>query len=163
MRIELEKWSIDDTGRFLEIYNKIDRSYLSNNPCTEEAANKWISMALEKEGKKGIFRKITINGELVGAISVKQKEDVYSVDAEIGYFLLTEAWSKGIMTETVKQICEIAFHELDIIRITGLVHDPNTASKKVLERNGFVLEGVMRNAVMKNGVITNLCVYGKLK
>ena len=67
------------------------------------------------------------------------------------------------MTEAVKQICEIAFRELNILRITGLVYDPNVASKKVLERNGFVLEGVMKSAVMKDEVLTDLCIYGKLK
>ena len=67
------------------------------------------------------------------------------------------------MTEAVRQICETAFRELDIIRITGLVYEPNTASRKVLEKNGFAPEGVMKNAVIKNGNIYDLCIYGKLK
>lgn len=84
-------------------------------------------------------------------------------DAEIGYFLLTDNQSKGLMTEAVKQICEIAFSELDIIRITGLVYEPNIASQKVLKKNGFSLEGTMKNAVIKNGKVQDLCIYGKLK
>lgn len=67
------------------------------------------------------------------------------------------------MTEAVRQICDTAFRGQDIIRITGLVYEPNTASRKVLEKNGFVLEGVMKNAVIKNGNIYDLCIYGKLK
>lgn len=64
--------------------------------------------------------------------------------------------------EAVKKICEIAFQELDVIRIAGRVYEPNIASRKVLEKNDFSLEGVLRNAVFKNGEIYNLCMYGKL-
>ena len=67
------------------------------------------------------------------------------------------------MTESVRQICELAFQELDIIRITGLVYEPNLASRTVLEKNGFLLEGVMKNAVIKNTNIFDLCIYGKIK
>ena len=67
------------------------------------------------------------------------------------------------MTEAVRQICAIAFRELDILRITGLVYEPNAASRRVLEKNGFVPEGLMRNAITKDGVTYDLCIYGKLK
>ncbi len=99
----------------------------------------------------------------MGLFSVDQKSDVYGKDAEIGYLLHTEDWSKGIMTEAVREICGLAFAELDIIRITGLVYEPNVASRRVLEKNGFVLEGLMKNAVVKDGHIYNLCIYGKIK
>ena len=61
------------------------------------------------------------------------------------------------------RICDIAFSELDIIRITGLVYSPNIASRRVLEKNGFSLEGLQRNAVYKDGKIYDLCLFGKLK
>ena len=76
---------------------------------------------------------------------------------------MTENWSKGIMTEAAGQICRIAFEALDIIRITGLVYGPNIASRRVLEKNGFTLEGIMKNAVVKNENVYDLYVYGKLK
>ncbi len=67
------------------------------------------------------------------------------------------------MTEAVRQICKLAFSKLDIIRISGAVYEPNTASRRVLEKNGFSLEGVRENAVFKSGNIYDLCLYGKLK
>ena len=66
-----------------------------------------------------MFRAIVADGKIVGNISVEQKSDVYRKDAEIGYMLITEEWSRGIMTEAVKKICEEAFAELPILRITG--------------------------------------------
>ena len=84
-------------------------------------------------------------------------------DAEIGYMLMTEYHGKGIMTEATLRICETAFTELDIERITGYVCAPNIASQKVLLKSGFELEGVMKNAVYKDGNICDLHIYGKCK
>ena len=166
MKVKLRKWSFTDKESLIEMCNRIDRSYLSDripNPYTNQSAEWWLNMVKENEGKKGVFRKIVVNDKIIGTISVEQKEDVYRKDGEIGYYLLQEEYSKGIMTESVKQICEIAFQELDIIRITGLVYEPNIASRKVLARNGFILEGIMKNAVIKDENMFGLCIYGKLK
>lgn len=166
MKVELRKWTFEDKEALIEICNRIDRSYLSDrlpDPYTDRAAEWWLNMVKENEEKSGIFREIIADGKIAGTVSVEQKGDVYRKDAEIGYYLLQEEGSKGIMTEAVRQICETAFRELDIIRITGLVYEPNTASRKVLEKNGFAPEGVMKNAVIKNGNIYDLCIYGKLK
>lgn len=165
MKIELRKWSLDDKLDLANVCQNVDRAFLSNLlpfPYTESDAVWWLNKALEQEGKDGIFRSIVVDGEIVGNISVEQKADVYCKDAEIGYLLNTEKWSKGIMTEAVNQICDIAFRELDILRITGLVYEPNIASRRVLEKNHFSLEGIMKNAVVKNNNIYNLCVYGRL-
>lgn len=166
MEITLEKWKIEDADDLMKICNETDRTYLSNRlpyPYTEENADWWLNMVSEKEGKSGIFRSVRVDGEIVGNITVEQKEDVFVKDAELGYLLLPRMWSRGIMSEAVRRICEIAFKELDIVRITGQVYEPNAASRRVLEKNGFELEGILKKAVFKEGKIWNLCVYGKTK
>ena len=166
MEFRLVKWSETLKRDLIEICNGVDRSFLSNrmpDPYTEEAADWWLGMVSEHEGKDGIFRAIVVDGKVAGNISVEQKADVYCKDGEIGYLLLTDFWSKGIMTEAVRQICAAAFAELDIIRITGLVFAPNAASQRVLEKNGFVKEGLQKKAVFKDGKIFDLYIYGKLK
>lgn len=164
MKIELKPWSMEDTKILADICHNGERSFLSDRlpyPYTEDNARWWLGMAGEKEGKEGIFRAIVADGEIVGNISVEKKEDVYRKDGEIGYMLKKEFYSKGIMTEAVRQICPLAFRELGLIRITGLVYEPNIPSRKVLEKTGFELEGIMKNAVVKGEKIYNLCIYGK--
>ena len=166
MTLELIKWSPALKQELIDICNDVDRTFLSNRlpyPYTEESADWWLGMVSGHDGKDGVFRAISVDGKIVGNISVEQKTDVYRKDGEIGYLLLTAYRSKGIMTEAVRQICKIAFSELDIIRITGLVYAPNTASRRVLEKNAFVQEGLQRNAVYKDGKVYDLCLYGKLK
>ena len=166
MNVKLIKWTQENKHELIKICNEVDRSYLSNRlpyPYTEESADWWLGMVSEHDGKDGVFRAIAADGKIVGNISVEQKSDVYCKDAEIGYLLLTDCWSKGIATEAVRQICAEAFSELDIIRITGLVYAANIASARVLEKNGFAREGLQRNAVYKDGKIYDLCLFGKLK
>ena len=166
MAIELVKWSLELKDDLIGICNYVDRSYLSNrmpHPYTEDSADWWLNMVSEHDDKDGVFRAIVMDGITIGNISVEQKEDVYCKDGEIGYLLLTEYWSRGVMTEAVRQICEISFSELDIIRISGLVYAPNIASRRVLEKNGFEREGLQRKAVYKDNKIYDLYLYGKIK
>ena len=158
--------TVNDKESLMAICNAADRSYLTGRlpfPYTEADADWWLKMVEGHDGKDGIFRSVSVDGMIVGNISVEQKSDVYGKDAEIGYLLITEKWSQGIMTEAVGQICDIAFSSLDIIRITGLVYEPNSGSRRVLEKNGFLLEGILKNAVVKEGRVYDLCIYGKLK
>ncbi len=165
MKIELKKWNKDMKEDLIRICNAADRSYLSGRmpyPYTEADADWWLGMVLEHDGRSAIFRAVLADGIIVGNISIEQKEDVYCKDGEIGYFLLTDYWKKGIMTKAAAKICEIAFDELDIVRITGLIYEPNIASQRVLEKNGFVREGIQKKAVYKDGKIYDLYLYGKL-
>lgn len=166
MKVVLKECSLGDQKDLKDLCDRVDRSYIANRlpfPYTIDDAIWWINMANEHDGKDGIFRLIMVDDKMVGNISVEKKSDVFGKDAEIGYLLSTENWSKGIATEAVRQICKIAFSELNIIRITGLVYEPNIASRRVLEKNDFILEGIMKNAVVKDENIYNLCVYGMIK
>ena len=139
MNIILKKWDKELKDNLIEICNKVDRSFLSDRlpyPYTEASADWYLGMVAEHDSKDGVFRAIIADGKVIGNISVEQKSDVYGKDGDIGDLLLTDYWSKGIMIEVVRQICEIAFSELSIIRITGLVSAPNIASQRVLEKMG---------------------------
>lgn len=166
MAVELIKWNMNMQEELKHICNGVDRTFLSNRlpyPYTIDNATWWLSMVCEHDGKDGIFRAIVVDGKVVGNISVEQKSDVYCRDGEIGYMLLDEYSRKGIMTEAVREICSIAFLELNLLRITGLVYAPNIASQKVLLKNGFVQEGIQQKAIYKNGLIYDLYLFGKVR
>lgn len=166
MKIELKLPKMEDKEGLKAVCNAVDRRYLSGRipyPYTDEAAEWWINMIAENEGKSGVWRMIYVDGRPAGNISLELKSDVYRKDAEIGYLLLTEYWSKGIMTEAAREFCSIGFEKLDIIRISALYYEPNIASARVLEKLGFVHEGCLRNAVVKGDKIYDLCLMGLLK
>lgn len=164
--IQIRKWTLQDRDALVAIFAAADRRFLSDrlpDPYTEKDADFWLRRVCEQDGAAGIFRAVTVDDVVAGSVSIEQKEDVYRKDADIGYFLVGAQWSKGIMTEAVRQACDAAFRQLDIVRITGAVYAPNLASRRVLEKNGFTLEGTLRSGVFKDGRLQDLCLYGKLK
>ena len=126
-------------------------------------AEDWLCRVSQNEAFSGIYRAIIADEKVVGSISVEQKEDVYRIDGEIGFMLHGDYCNKGIMTEAVRQMCTIAFRDLPIERITANIFQSNTTSMQVLRKNGFVHEATLRNAVIKNNEIYNLCIFGLTK
>ena len=166
--VTLEKWEMSDAAVLAEIVGKIDRKYLSDrlpNPYTEKNAE-WFITEMAQKGEAegtGVFSKITVDGKAVGNISVEKLGGIGQKTAVIGYFLIPEYYGRGIMSAAVKKICAEAFEKLDIQRIEGTPFEPNIASRRVLEKAGFELEGVLRDAIYKNGKLYNKYIYGLTK
>ncbi|MFX6949463.1 GNAT family protein, partial [Acinetobacter baumannii] len=91
--------------------------------------------------------------QAIGGIGLILNSDVYIMSAEIGYWLAEPFWGQGIATEAVRQLVEYTFYYFDIVRLYAEVFETNKASMRVLEKNGFYLEGVRRKAVFKNGLL----------
>ena len=166
MKVELRKWSLADKEGLTELCNAVDRTFLSDrlpNPYTDENADWWLNMVTKSEGIDGTFRAIVVDGKIVGSISIERKADIYRLDGELGYMLLRDYWNRGLMSRAVGQVCEIAIKELGLKRITANVFHPNLASQRILQKNGFKQEGVMRKAVIKEGIFYDILIYGLLK
>ncbi len=164
--VQLRKWQSSDKESLKALCNAVDRQYLSDRlpyPYTDSDAEWWLNMVTEAEGKSGLFRAVTVGGQVVGSISVERREDVYRIDGELGYMLLTDHWSQGIMTQAVAQITRLAFELLDIQRISAHVFAPNIASARVLEKNGYEKEATIRRGAIKNGEIHTIVQYGWVK
>ena len=148
----------------MALCNAVDRTFLSDRlpyPYTEADADWWLGMVAENEGKEGVWQSIWADGQLVGSISVERKDEGGQAIGEIGYMILTPFWSQGIGTEAVRQICEIAFRELELQQIVGNVFPENVASARVLEKNGFQQNGTMTGSIVKNGRLLDVKVYIK--
>ena len=87
----------------------------------------------------------------VGVIGLKIQDDVHRKSAEIGYWIGEPFWGKGIASNAIHQMVSYGFEYLDINRIFAATYEYNLASMHVLEKNGFIKEGILRKAVLKNG------------
>lgn len=164
MEVELRPWKEADAPELARLCTGADRTYLTERmpfPYEKKDALSWLEMVQRSEGKSGVFRAIVADGRIIGNISVERKDDIYSHDGEIGYFVDRAFQRRGAASEAIRLICPLAFRQLGLLRITGLVLEPNTASQRVLERNGFRQEGLMRDAAVKNAKVLNVVVYGR--
>ena len=106
---------------------------------------------------------ITVDGEACGNISASIQSDVHRLTAEIGYWLGKPYWGRGIMTEAVGAFTDYLFSTFGLSRVFAVPYANNPASARTLEKNGFVLEGLMRQSVIKDGKILDQFLYAKTK
>ena len=92
-----------------------------------------------------------------------RQENIHFRTAELGYYLSEECWGKGIMTDAVRQLCEKIFSQTNIIRIFAEPFSHNIGSRRVLEKAGFQLEGILKNFVSKDGKIYDAAMYALTK
>lgn len=167
MKFELKKWDLEDS-RDVAHYanNKKIAANLRNvfpYPYTLEDAEGYVRSCVENNEERQLCRAIVVDGHVAGSVGIFCQTDVYEKSAELGYWLAEEFWGNGIMTKAVKQLCREAFEKFDIIRIYAEPFAYNTGSRRVLEKAGFSLEGIMKKGVCKNGRIYDYCMYALLK
>jgi ribosomal-protein-alanine N-acetyltransferase len=111
---------------------------LVSYPYSKQDAIDWLTKTIgeskEFEPNKLDFI-IEIEGKAAGAISISL---IASHKARIGYWIGKHYWGKGIMTDVVKIATDYAFQEFNLKRIEANVFSENLASKRVLEKNGFL-------------------------
>ena len=89
-----------------------------------------------------------------------QKTDVVT----FGYTLNNRYWGRGFATRYSKMIVEFLINEVDVNRIQAFVMTENIKSQKVLERCGFVKEGLIRQGQFwKDKGIVDLFLYSILR
>jgi ribosomal-protein-alanine N-acetyltransferase len=135
-------------------------------PYLKSHADYWLRRRAEQRqrlAKEVCFALRNSAGKLIGAISADSFEPGSSHKAEIGYWLAKPFWGCGIMTDAVRTYVDYAFHELGVVRLTAHTFEFNLASARVLEKNGFQLEGRLRKHLMKDGKLIDARFYGLLK
>ena len=88
---------------------------------------------------------------LVGSCGFYKWEKDPHRKAEMGYDLAPAYWGRGIMREALQAIIQYGFDEMNLNRITVLVISYNDRSLRLVDRLGFVKEGVMRESAYFDG------------
>ena len=132
-------------------------------PYSLKTARKWIQENLRRERQKkrsDLHFAIVINDEAGGSIGLNKIE---GHKTEIGYWLGRNYWGKGIMSEAVAMLTKFAFNKLKLRRLSASVFEHNSASAKVLEKNGYKQEGFLRKYHLKDGKFHNAKLYAKVR
>src|SRR3954451_13408682 len=161
--VQIRPWKVQDAGALATICNN-KKIWLNvrdrfPHPYTVSNSVEWIAFALAQRPIQNMA--IVYEGKVAGSIGVMPKDDVYRKSIEIGYFLGETFWNKGIATTAVGLLLDYIQSHFDVIRIYAEVFSHNAASMKVLEKNGFHLEGIREKAVIKNNVVLDDYVWVK--
>lgn len=138
-------------------------THLFPSPYTAEDADRWLARVLD-QNPETLFVLADADDVFVGAVGLHLGVGVYRCGAEIGYWLGEAHWGRGLTTAAVGALVDWAFARFPgLERIQGRAFSWNPASGRVLEKNGFVLEGRMRNAVIKGDTLLDELVYSRLR
>ncbi|MBQ9546149.1 MAG: GNAT N-acetyltransferase [Bacteroidales bacterium] len=186
--VEIRPWECRDIDALAYLYNTVDRRYvdiedinaenrqhfIEDNHCEPEPS--WLHTRMlyrvrsyvdrwnvyEQHGGD-IFRAIVSDGDIVGLVSLSVKYGKRAVDGVLGYMVMPEHCGKGVASKAVALMLDEVFGKHSLNRVTAMVYAPNKASSRVLEKNGFKLEGVQREAVMCEGKPVDYLCYGLLR
>ena len=161
----LRPWRVGDEASLARFANNRNVSRNLRDifpyPYTPADATAWIERVKDESPTQNFA--IVVDGSAVGGISIRLGEDVYRRSAEVGYWLGEPFWSRGIASEALRAVTDHAFATFDVTRLEAGVFGWNPASARVLEKAGYVLEGRLRNAVVKDGRMGDRLIYGLLR
>ncbi|TCW14356.1 RimJ/RimL family protein N-acetyltransferase [Raoultella sp. BIGb0138] len=83
--------------------------------------------------------------------------------AEVGFLFTPEAQGHGYGYESLRALCDFAFSAGGVRRLTATVTAGNLASKKLLQKTGFLQEGELRECYWLNGRWHNDWLFGLLR
>jgi len=132
-------------------------------PYTGKDAEEYIAAMLEADINTTYAFAITVGNEAIGSIGVFRKDNIHSQTAEMGYYIAESQWGQGLGTSAVKQVCRYIFNNTDIMRIFAEPFACNNASCRVLEKSGFVCEGILRKNAVKDGKVLDMKMYALIK
>jgi len=161
--IELRYPEIQDAEAFYDILKEFDFPYYhAARPESIKAEQEWIERRKSKRESGSEFNYAIIHeNKVIGGCEIKINKE-YPHIAELGYFIDIKLWNKGIASECVKLLEEIAYNHLGIKRIEIRMDPRNAGSEKVAVKNGYKKEGLLRKAMFfKNEYHDNL-LYAKL-
>ncbi|MCU7930814.1 MAG: GNAT family N-acetyltransferase [Candidatus Thiodiazotropha sp. (ex Codakia rugifera)] len=97
-----------------------------------------------------------------GLIEVRDIDRTHS-QGELSFWLAIEAWGRGYMSEAVQTVVQYGFESLDLNRLYAYHMLRNPASGRVLEKNGFKQEGLLRQRVRKWGQFEDVLLWAILQ
>jgi [ribosomal protein S5]-alanine N-acetyltransferase len=165
-RLHLRNITEDDaTDLFALRSNKEVLAYLDRAPAASVDEVVTLIQAIRDMERQNdaITWALSIQGshQLIGTIGFwKIQKEHYR--AEIGYLLQPAHQGKGLMQEALSVVLAYGFQALHLHSVEANVNPANTASIKLLERNGFVQEGYFRENYYFDGRFIDSAIYSLL-
>jgi RimJ/RimL family protein N-acetyltransferase len=124
-----------------------------------ESLESFLATYVDQPGEPS-HRHYTIlgGGVPVGALSIRP--GFQHGRGDIGYWVGIPFQGKGYATAAVAEALRIAFTDMGMEKVEACAFLGNLGSRRVLEKNGFVQEGLTRKAVLKRGRWLDEWVFG---
>ena len=162
-RLLIRSWRFGDEKELQKVANnkKIARNLVDcfhPYPYALRQAKDHVKANQEKNRQPRMFA-ITINNIIIGAISFSMKDKDKIHTAVTGYWLGEDYWGQGYAPEALKAVTKYAFKYFNIERMEAKVYTWNPPSARVLEKTGYIKEGLSRKCTLKAGKVVDEWIY----
>jgi len=146
-RLILRTWTLEDADDFYE-YAKHPEVGLNGGwePHTnKDVSRNIIQYFIKEDDIWAIVHKES--GKVIGSIGLHADGKRPNIQVkELGFVLSADYWGKGIATEAAKRTIAHAFEDLNLDVVSTYHKTFNERAKRVIEKCGFVHEGILRHA-----------------
>ena len=145
------EWATDDAVTQYMMWD----SYTSRNDAEEFFKN-----VVENHSW---FKAVCLGNKVIGSITLDKSKGAHSCKAELGYVIARKYWGNGFATQAIGLALHEGFNDLKVERIEAFVDPTNIGSQRVLEKNGFVKEGLLKKYIIQKGIVKDRFIYAILK
>lgn len=161
----LRPWKLEDKAAMVRNGNnrKVWRNLteMFPHPYTQADADSWLSFA--NQAAPSIHYAIEFEGEAAGGIGIIAGKGIACHTGHFGYWLGEVYWGKGIATAAARAMVAHAFSGSQFARLEAPVFEWNAPSMRVLEKVGFIREGVLKRNVYKDGQQIDSVMYARVR
>ncbi|MCU7846002.1 MAG: GNAT family N-acetyltransferase [Candidatus Thiodiazotropha sp. (ex Monitilora ramsayi)] len=168
LRLRLRPLELSDTSavqRAASAREIADTMISLPHPYPDGEAGRYITRQ-QAEREAGCSATFTIEqkteGWFCGLVEMRDIDREHS-QGELSFWLAVEAWGRGYMGEVVQAVVRYGFEGLGLNRLYAYHMLRNPASGRVLEKNGFQQEGLLRQRVRKWGQFEDVALWAILR
>lgn len=160
--IALKSFSINDLEDFMEwaTDDEVTQYMMWNSYTDFSQAEDFFHKVISNHGW---YKAICLGDKVIGSITLEKGKGIHACKAELGYVLSREYWGCGFATLAVKLAIDQGFKDFDVDRIEAFVDPINVGSQKVLEKNNFIREGLLKKSVLQKGIVKDRYIYAIYK
>ena len=165
-RLELRRFKEADGGAVFDYWNS-DPDWPRFNAsvpaeCTEADAEKFVADRISRDPEIQPSWAVTLGGKVVGIVSLAFEQG-HRI-AVVGYGVHGALRGQGFSGEAARAVVDAAFSTYPTLRKVRAHTDArNMASRRVLEKLGFLREGILRSNQFAKGELADEAVYGLLR
>jgi [ribosomal protein S5]-alanine N-acetyltransferase len=166
-RLRLRPFTDADAGALFALHSSAYvLRYWDTPPWTERSRAERFIAACRQIADEGTGARLAMegrsDGDFIGWCGLTRWNPDYR-SASLGYCLDDAAWGHGYATEATQALLQWGFDTLDLNRVQAETDTRNVASARVLEKNGFVREGTLREDCIVNGEVSDSWVFGLIR
>lgn len=160
------RWiTLDDAAGVLELFSDPEViRYTSLELMKSEDDSCGFILGIQESFAVGTLYQwgVELDGFLVGTCTLFHIDRQHR-RAEVGFALAPRHWGQRIMSRAVPLVIDFAFRVLALHRIEADADPRNTASLRLLERLGFIREGLLRERYHQLGEVQDAVLLGLLR